>query len=433
MSKVSDDSSKSEISKAPTLEYVMRKLEKLKAENKKLRVKGKKTRTYSSSSEDSNSDEEVIKKGRKGRNKHDKASYNTMSFNYNNMPSSTPYASVPIDKAPRFDGSNYNQWKNCMKNYLYSISPEVWQVVCDGVDFPNEDEQPTLAQLQKIHRNAQAISILTSSIDEEEFNSVDGLDVAKDVWTTLRLAHEGSKPMRNAKIEMLEGQLNRLIMFDDESSQDMFNQLKKIVNKAKTLGSKKWTDRMLTERLMRVYTPMNHNVVALICQDPTYKKMTSDDVLGRIINHEMYIEEFNHIKNLYKGVSTSKKQDIALKASNKSKKKIMIESPSEEEEEDDDDEDEKEYDEEEMTLFIKKFNKFISKRKPFKGDRKEKSISKRVWYNCAKSGHFITQCPYERKEQHNDKKFDKSYKKDKKFTKKKPYGQAHVESRMKLK
>jgi hypothetical protein len=96
-------------------------------------------------------------------------------------------------------------------------------------------------------------------------------------------------------------------MFDDKSPQDMFNRLKKMVNKAKALGSKKWTDRMLTERLMRVYTPMNYNVVALICQDPTYKKMTSDDMLGRIINHEMYIEEANHIKNLYKGVSTSMK------------------------------------------------------------------------------------------------------------------------------
>jgi hypothetical protein len=96
-------------------------------------------------------------------------------------------------------------------------------------------------------------------------------------------------------------------MFDDKSPQDMFNRLKKMVNKAKALRSKKWTDRMLTERLMRVYTPMNYNVVALICQDPTYKKMTSDDMLGRIINHEMYIEEANHIKNLYKGVSTSMK------------------------------------------------------------------------------------------------------------------------------
>jgi hypothetical protein len=36
-------------------------------------------------------------------------------------------------------------------------------------------------QLQKIHRNAQAISILTLSIDKEEFNRVYDLDVAKDV------------------------------------------------------------------------------------------------------------------------------------------------------------------------------------------------------------------------------------------------------------
>jgi rRNA maturation protein Rpf1 len=135
---------------------------------------------------------------------------------------------------------------------------------------------------------------------------VDSLDEVKDVWTTLRMAHEGSKPVRMAKIEMLEGQLNRFIMFDDKTPQDIFNRLKKMANKIKALGSKKWTDRMLTERLMRAYTPINYNVVALICQDSTYKRMASDDVLERIINHEMYIEEANHIKNFYKGVTIKK-------------------------------------------------------------------------------------------------------------------------------
>jgi hypothetical protein len=37
------------------------------------------------------------------------------------------------------------------------------------------------------------------------------------------------------------------------------------------------------------------------------------------MNHEMNIQEANNIKNLYKGVSTSKKQDISFKATNKSK------------------------------------------------------------------------------------------------------------------
>jgi hypothetical protein len=82
-----------------------------------------------------------------------------------------------------------------------------------------------------------------------------------------------------------------------------------------------------------------------------------------------------------------------------------------------------------MTLFIKKFNKFIKKRRPYKGERKEKPRSKGVCYNCDKNGHFIAQCPYERKEEDNDKrnKFDKGYKKDTKYTKKKPYGRAHVD------
>jgi hypothetical protein len=150
-----------------------------------------------------------------------------------------------------------------MKNYLYSISAEVWLVIYDGVDFLDDDEQPTPDQLQQIHRNAQAISILTSSIDNEEFNRVDGLDVAKDVWTTLWMTHGGSKPVRKANVEMLEGQLNCFIMYDDETPHEMFNQLNKLVNKARTLGSKKWTDRMLTKRLMIAYTLMNYNCYGL--------------------------------------------------------------------------------------------------------------------------------------------------------------------------
>jgi hypothetical protein len=175
------------------------------------------------------------------------------------------------------------------------------------------------------------------------------------------MAHEGSKPVRKAKVDMLEGQFNRFIMHNDETPHEMFNHLKKLVNKVRALGSKKWTNHMLMERMMMAYNPMNYNVVVLIHQDLTYKKMASDDVLGRIMNHEMNTQEVNNIKDLYKGVSTSKKQDIALKSTNKSKKKkAMLESPSEKEGEEY--EDEKEYDEDEMPLFIKKFNKFIMKK-----------------------------------------------------------------------
>jgi hypothetical protein len=165
------------------------------------------------------------------------------------------------------------------------------------------------------------------------------LDVAKDIWTTLQMTHEGSKSVRKTNVEMLEGQLNRFIMYDDEIYHKMFNRLKKIVNKVRALGSKKWIDRILIERLMMAYTPMNYNVMILIRQDPVYKKMTSDDMLGRIKNYEMNIQEANNIKNISNGVSTSKKQDIALKANKSKKMKVLIESPSEKEEEEEEEKD----------------------------------------------------------------------------------------------
>ncbi len=85
--------------------------------------------------------------------------------------------------------------------------------------------------------------------------------MVKDVLTTLQMAHEGFKPMRNAKIEMLEGQLNHFMMYDDETPHEMFNWLKKLVNKERALGSKKWTDHILMKRLMMTYTQINYNIV----------------------------------------------------------------------------------------------------------------------------------------------------------------------------
>jgi hypothetical protein len=96
---------------APTVEELMKKLEKIHAELKKLKAEDKKGKKHSSSSEDDDfsCEEEVSNNGKKERKKCDKSSYNDMSFNYDNMPSSTSYTFVHIDKAPYFDGSNYIQ------------------------------------------------------------------------------------------------------------------------------------------------------------------------------------------------------------------------------------------------------------------------------------------------------------------------------------
>jgi hypothetical protein len=309
-----------------------------------------------------------------------------------------------------------------------SLNLSVWKVVCTGVDVPEEGEIPDYSQLQQIHYNAQASNVLLWSLEKDEYDHVDGLEKASEIWETLRLFHKGSRPVHKAKVKMLEGQLDQFIMLDDETPKEMYNRMNLMVNKMRAYGSKRWINKLMVQRLIRAYTIRGTTLVSIIRSDPNDMRMKSEDILARIINHELLLEEARYVKNLSNGIIWTKKDVVALKASKKSKKKqIQVERSSGEEQDEYEGDEEKEYDEEEMALFIKKFNKYISKRRPFKGDKKEKTRSKRVCYNCGKNGYFIAQCPYERKDEDNDKKKkkDKIYKKDKKFTKE-SCGQAHV-------
>jgi hypothetical protein len=50
----------------------------------------------------------------------------------------------------------------------------------------------------------------------------------------------------------------------------------------------------------------------------------------------MLIEQVNHVTNLSKGITSSRKQDIAFKASKKGRSKKVVEESSSEEDDDDD-------------------------------------------------------------------------------------------------
>jgi hypothetical protein len=87
----------------------------------------------------------------------------------------------------------------------------------------------------------------------------------------------------------------------------MFNRLKRLVNKIREYRSRRWSDWMMIQRMLRAYSVKDTTVSSLIQQDPAFKRMTLDDVLGRIINHEMLIKEANHVNNLSNGITSSRK------------------------------------------------------------------------------------------------------------------------------
>jgi hypothetical protein len=88
--------------------------------------------------------------------------------------------------------------------------------VCSGFEPPENPEEPTNEKVTAVHLNGQATRILLSALDENEYNRVMNEDVAKRIWDTLHLAHEGVDKVRRAKIDLLMAKLNRFVIFDGE-------------------------------------------------------------------------------------------------------------------------------------------------------------------------------------------------------------------------
>jgi hypothetical protein len=139
--------------------------------------------------------------------------------------------------------------------------------------------------------------------------------------------------------------------------------------------------------------------------------MSPDEVIGKFVSFELMIKDSKHIVNLEQGAtSTPEVQPVAFKATEEKKEESTSSRLSI---------DASKLDNEEMALIIKSFRQILKQRR----GKNYKSHSKKVCYQCGKSGHFIAKCPISSGSDRDD---DKKGKKEKKRYYKKKGGNAHI-------
>jgi hypothetical protein len=185
--------------------------------------------------------------------RHERKKFSKIPLRYPRIPKHTPLLSIPLGKPPTFDGEDYARWSDLMKFHLTSLHKSIWNVVEFGAQVPSvgdEDyDEDEVAQFE--HFNSQATTILLASLSREEYNKVQGLKSAKEVWDVLKTAHEGDELTKITKRETIEGELGRLRLRQGEEPQDMYNRLKTLVNQVRNLGSKKWDDHEVVKVILR--------------------------------------------------------------------------------------------------------------------------------------------------------------------------------------
>jgi hypothetical protein len=120
--------------------------------------------------------------------RHERKKFSKIPLRYLLIPRHTPLLSVPLRKPLMFNGEDYSRWSNLMRYHLTSLHTSIWDIVEFGVQVPSVGDEDYDADevVQIQHINSQATTILLTSLSPEEYNKVQGLKSAKDIWDVLK-------------------------------------------------------------------------------------------------------------------------------------------------------------------------------------------------------------------------------------------------------
>jgi hypothetical protein len=209
---------------------------------------------------------------------HERKKFSKIPLHYPRISKRTHLLSVPLGKPPVFDGDDYCMWSDKMRHHLTSLHASIWDIVEFGAQEPSVGDEgydsDEVAQIR--HFNSQATTILLASLNREQYNKVQGLKSAKEIWDVLKTAHEGDKVTKITKRETIEGELSRFMLHQGEDPQAMYNRLKTLVNQVRNLRSTKWDDHEMVKVILRSLVFLNPTQVQLIRGDPRYKLMSPE-------------------------------------------------------------------------------------------------------------------------------------------------------------
>ena len=107
---------------------------------------------------------------------------------------------------------------------MQSLDEKVWQVV--EIGWTKRKEAPADwddAKIKAANFNSRVLNALFSAVMNEEFKKISSTKTAKEVWTILKTTYEGTKAVKDSKLQRLTMSFEEIKMEEDESVNSAFN------------------------------------------------------------------------------------------------------------------------------------------------------------------------------------------------------------------
>ena len=151
-----------------------------------------------------------------------------------------------------------------MRAFLCLIDDTVWDAVEVGWTRPEATKSTwDKIVLTTVNANSKALNAIFCGVSPDEFHKISHITIAKEAWEILETTYEGTKKVKDTKLQMPTTRFEELKMSKDESFDSFYSKLNEVVVNKFNLGEKT-EDSKIVRKILRSLPESFHAKVTAI-------------------------------------------------------------------------------------------------------------------------------------------------------------------------
>ena len=148
------------------------------------------------------------------------------------------------------------------------------------------------------------MNALFSAVTNEEFKKISYTETAKEAWTILQTTYEGTKAVKDSKLQRLTTSFEEIKMEEDESFDEFYAKLKDIVNSAFNL-EETIPKPKIVRKVLKSLPKKFHAKITAIEESKDIDEIPLTELVGNLQTYELGLTRIG---------KTGKGKSMALKA-----------------------------------------------------------------------------------------------------------------------
>ncbi|GJR13798.1 hypothetical protein Tco_0796450 [Tanacetum coccineum] len=227
-----------------------------------------------------------------------------------------------MQRPPLFKSDSFIYWKNRFETYVKSKDLNLWHVITNVYFQPIQNNPETKLdevvpfekqsddlkkRLAKINK---AKMVIYNALPRKEYERIFMRNMAKEIWKTLLITHQGNSQVKDNKIDLLVQQYEQFVISKDEYIDSAFDRFNTIITSLKALD-KGYSSKNYVKKFLRA---LHHKWRAMAIEES--KDLTSlsfDELIRNLKVHKMIIKKDSEIVK-----AKGERKSLTLKAKKES-------------------------------------------------------------------------------------------------------------------